>query len=167
MTAPRTTEAPEWTGRPEEIKAVPVRHPGRWVAAAVVLVLIAMFVHSLVTNPRFEWGVIGSYFLSRRVLDGLEITIFLTVVCMAIGIVLGVILAVMRLSREPAAVRRELGVYLVLPRYPGPGPADVLVQHRRRCTRGSRSACRSGRRSCTGTPTAWSPRSRRRSSDWG
>ena len=101
MTMPRTTEAPEWTGRPEEIKAVPVRHPGRWVAAVVVLVLIAMFVHSLVTNPRFEWGVIGSYFLSRRVLDGLEITILLTVVCMAIGIVLGVILAVMRLSANP------------------------------------------------------------------
>ncbi len=101
MTTPRTTEVPEWTGRPEEIKAVPVRHPGRWVAAVVVLVLIAMFVHSLVTNPRFEWGVIGQYFLSRRVLDGLEITILLTVVCMAIGIVLGVILAVMRLSANP------------------------------------------------------------------
>ena len=71
------------------------------MAAAVVLVLIAMFVHSLVTNPRFEWGVVGSYFLSRRVLDGLEITIVLTVVCMAIGIVLGVILAVMRLSANP------------------------------------------------------------------
>src|SRR6266487_1755858 len=101
MTTPRTTEVPEWTGRPEEIKAVPVRHPGRWVAAVVVLVLIAMFVHSLVTNPRFEWGVIGQYFLSRRVLDGLEITILLTVVCMAIGIVLGVLLAVMRLSATP------------------------------------------------------------------
>ena len=71
------------------------------MAAAVVLVLIAMFVHSLITNPRFEWGVVGSYFLSRRVLDGLEITILLTVVCMAIGIVLGVILAVMRLSANP------------------------------------------------------------------
>ncbi len=101
MTAPRTTEASEWTGRPEEIKAVPVRHPGRWVAAVVVLVLLAMFVHSLVTNPRFEWSVVGSYFTSSRVLDGLEITLLLTVVCMAIGIVLGVILAVMRLSANP------------------------------------------------------------------
>src|SRR6266536_2959940 len=101
MTTPRTTEAPEWTGRPEEIKAVPVRHPGRWVVAVVVLVLIAMFVHSLVTNPRFEWGVLGQYFLSRRVHEGLEITILLTVVCMAIGIVLGVLLAVMRLSANP------------------------------------------------------------------
>ena len=87
--------------RPEEIKAVPVRHPGRWLAAAVVLVLVAMLVHTLVTNPRFEWGVVGSYFLSSRVLDGLGITILLTVVAMAIGIALGVILAVMRLSANP------------------------------------------------------------------
>jgi polar amino acid transport system permease protein len=101
MTAPRTTEASEWTGRPEEIKAVPVRHPGRWVAAVIVLVLLAMFVHTLVTNPRFEWGVVGSYFTSSRVLDGLEITLLLTVACMAIGIVLGVLLAVMRLSANP------------------------------------------------------------------
>jgi polar amino acid transport system permease protein len=85
----------------EEIKSVPVRHPGRWLAAVVVLVLFAMLVHTLVTNPRFEWDVVGSYFVSGRVLNGLWITILLTVVCMAIGIVLGVILAVMRLSQNP------------------------------------------------------------------
>ncbi|HTW02318.1 MAG TPA: amino acid ABC transporter permease [Streptosporangiaceae bacterium] len=89
------------TEPPQEIRAVPVRHPGRWLAAAVVLLLAAMLVHTLVTNPRFEWGVIGQYFLSGRVLDGLGITILLTVVAMAIGIVLGVILAIMRLSPNP------------------------------------------------------------------
>ncbi|HEY1643656.1 MAG TPA: amino acid ABC transporter permease [Streptosporangiaceae bacterium] len=86
---------------PEEIRAIPVRHPGRWVAAAVVLVLAAMLVHTLVANPRFEWGVIGNYFLSSRVLEGLGITLLLTVVAMFIGIVLGVLLAVMRLSSNP------------------------------------------------------------------
>jgi polar amino acid transport system permease protein len=101
VTAPRTTETTGRTGPPAEIKAVPVRHPGRWVAAAVVLVLFAMFVHTLVANPRFGWDVIGQYFLTSRVLDGLGITILLTVVAMAIGIVLGVILAVMRLSANP------------------------------------------------------------------
>jgi polar amino acid transport system permease protein len=89
------------TEPPDQIKAVPVRHPGRWVAAAVVLVLVAMLVHTLVTNPRFEWNVVGQYFLSQRVLRGLGVTILLTVVAMAIGIVLGVILAVMRLSANP------------------------------------------------------------------
>lgn len=101
MTIPRTAESAGRTGPPDQIKAVPVRHPGRWVAAVVVLVLVAMLVHTLATNPRFEWGVIGQYFLSRRVLNGLGLTILLTVVAMAIGIILGVILAVMRLSANP------------------------------------------------------------------
>jgi len=86
---------------PEEIRAIPVRHRGRWLAAAVVLLLAAMLVHTLVTNPRFQWDVIGNYFLSSRVLEGLGLTLLLTVVAMAIGIVLGVILAVMRLSSNP------------------------------------------------------------------
>jgi polar amino acid transport system permease protein len=110
VTAPRAGEtagqtsgpsAPPGTAPAEEIKAVPVRHPGRWIAAVVVLVLFAMLVHSLATNPRFEWNIVGQYFLSSRVLRGLGVTILLTVVSMAIGIVLGVILAVMRLSQNP------------------------------------------------------------------
>ena len=101
MTTPRAGETAARAGPPEEIKAVPVRHPGRWIAAVVVLVLVAMLVHTLVTNPRFEWNVVWSYFLSRRVLAGLGVTLLLTVVCMAIGIALGVLLAVMRLSDNP------------------------------------------------------------------
>jgi polar amino acid transport system permease protein len=101
MTTQKAGETAAQSGPPEEIKAVPVRHPGRWLAAVVVLVLFAMLVHTLLTNARFEWNVVWSYFLSRRVLDGLAITILLTVVCMVIGIVLGVILAVMRLSANP------------------------------------------------------------------
>jgi polar amino acid transport system permease protein len=110
VTAPRAGEtagqasgspAPPGTAAAEEIKSVPVRHPGRWVAAVVVLVLFAMLVHSFATNPRFEWNIVGNYFLSSRVLKGLWYTILLTVVSMAIGIVLGVILAVMRLSQNP------------------------------------------------------------------
>jgi polar amino acid transport system permease protein len=101
VTTSQATETAAEARPPEEIKAVPVRHPGRWLAAVVVLVLVAMAVHTLVTNPRFDWSVVWSYFLSARVLDGLAITILLTVVCMAIGIVLGVILAVMRLSANP------------------------------------------------------------------
>jgi polar amino acid transport system permease protein len=83
------------------IEAVPVRHPGRWVAAAITLLLVAIIVHSVATNPRFEWGIFGQYFLSSRVFNGLVATLVLTVVSMAIGIVLGVVLAVMRLSPNP------------------------------------------------------------------
>jgi polar amino acid transport system permease protein len=96
-----TTEPVTRTGRPDDIKAVPVRHPGRWVAAAIVLVLVVTLAHSVATNPNFKWGVVGHYFLSGRVLHGLRVTLELTVIAMAIGIVLGVVLAVMRLSPNP------------------------------------------------------------------
>ena len=92
--------------RPEVIKAVPVRHPGRWVTIAVLAVLVAMFVHLLVTNDRFQWRFIFlEYAEGKRgvmftgpVLQGLQGTLILTVTSMAIGVVLGAIIAIMRLS---------------------------------------------------------------------
>ena len=83
------------------IKAVPVRHPGRWVGVAVIAVLVAMLVHSFLTNPNFQWDVVGQYLFSDPVLRGLRNTLVLTVLSMAIGIVGGVLLAVMRLSPNP------------------------------------------------------------------
>ena len=43
-------------GRPTPIKAVPVRHPGRWVAVAVLAVLAAMLVNTILTNDGFRLG---------------------------------------------------------------------------------------------------------------
>ncbi len=98
MSSPEITEQ---TGRPEEIRAVPVRRPGRWVAAAIVVVIALAIGRSVATNKHFEWGVVGEYLFDQRVLEGLLVTIELTVIAMAIGIVLGVTLAVMRLSPNP------------------------------------------------------------------
>ena len=74
---------------------------GRWIAAAIVLFLAAVVIYSMATNSRFEWGVVGHYLFNPRVLRGVRTTLELTVLSMAIGIVLGVILAVMRLSPNP------------------------------------------------------------------
>jgi polar amino acid transport system permease protein len=87
--------------RPEDIRAVPVRRPGRWVAAAIVLVIAAALIRSVVTNGRFEWSVVGHYLFDPRIRHGAVITIELTVIAMAIGVSLGVLLAVMRLSPNP------------------------------------------------------------------
>ncbi len=89
------------TGRPEDIKAVPVRRPGRWIAAAIVLVVGASIVRAVVTNPRFEWHVVGQYLFDSRILHGVLVTIELTVIAMVIGVALGIVLAVMRLSPNP------------------------------------------------------------------
>ena len=78
-----------------------MRRPGRWLAAAIVVVLAVTLGHSVATNPRFGWGLVGHYLFSGRVLDGLAVTLELTVIAMAIGITLGVVLAVMRLSPNP------------------------------------------------------------------
>jgi polar amino acid transport system permease protein len=91
----------ERTGRPEDIKAVPVRHPGRWIAAAIVLVVAASFVRSVVTNNNFEWGTVGHYLFDARILAGVERTLYLTVLAMLIGVILGVLLAIMRQSPNP------------------------------------------------------------------
>jgi polar amino acid transport system permease protein len=93
--------SPARAERPEEIEAVPVRHPGRWVAAAVVVVVAASVVRSFATNQAFYWGTVGSYLFDSRVLHGMLVTIELTVLAMAVGVALGVLLAVMRLSPNP------------------------------------------------------------------
>jgi polar amino acid transport system permease protein len=87
--------------RPDEIKAIPVRHAGRWIAAAIILVLVADLGYSVATNKRFHWGIVGHYFVSSNVLHGLLVTIELTAISMGIGVALGVVLAVMRLSPNP------------------------------------------------------------------
>ncbi|HKD33368.1 MAG TPA: amino acid ABC transporter permease [Gaiellaceae bacterium] len=87
--------------RADEIRAIPVRHPGRWVATVVVVFLVIAIAESMASNKRFEWGVVGHWFFSSRILHGLVITLELTATAMAIGIALGVLLAVMRLSPNP------------------------------------------------------------------
>lgn len=94
-------QPPQATHRPEEIRAVPVRHPWRWVATVVVMVLTAMLVHTLITNARFGWHYVGEYFFSAPIVRGVALTLELTVLAMLIGIVLGVALAIMRLSTNP------------------------------------------------------------------
>jgi polar amino acid transport system permease protein len=103
MTTPQDTQpgVPLAKGRPEDIRAVPVKHPGRWVAVAVIAVLAAMFVKSMVTNPALHWDVISQVFVDHTVIAGMRITLELTVMSMVVGVVGGILLAVMRLSKNP------------------------------------------------------------------
>jgi polar amino acid transport system permease protein len=77
---------------------VPVRHPWRWVSAGVITVLVAMFVHMLVTNAAFQWDFLLRQMFGRPVLHGALGTVELTVLSMLMGILGGVVLGVMRLS---------------------------------------------------------------------
>jgi polar amino acid transport system permease protein len=80
---------------------VRLKHPGRWVAAAVLLVLAAMFVHFLATSPKLRLDLVIGYLFEKSVLRGLLMTVELTAVAMRVGLVLGTALAMRRLSENP------------------------------------------------------------------
>jgi polar amino acid transport system permease protein len=82
-------------------RLVPLRRPGRWMTAALCLGVLALVIHSVATNPRFEWDVVGRYLTAPSVMRGLWLTIWLTVSVMVVGYILGVALAAMRLSGNP------------------------------------------------------------------
>jgi polar amino acid transport system permease protein len=85
----------------ESIKAIPVRHYGRWIAGVIILFLAFIVIRSVVTNDALQWPVVGQYLFDDRILRGLQNTLILTAISMLIGIVGGIILAVMRLSPNP------------------------------------------------------------------
>jgi polar amino acid transport system permease protein len=89
------------TERPDDIKAVPVRHPGRWIASVIVLLTAASIIRAIVRNPNFQWHVVGQYLFDSRILHGVLVTLELTALSMVIGIILGIVAAVMRLSPNP------------------------------------------------------------------
>jgi polar amino acid transport system permease protein len=86
---------------PEAIKAIPVRHPGRYVSAAIALALLGSIIYAFAQAEKINWGAIPDYFFDDRIIEGVLNTLLLTVVSMVIGIVGGILLAVMRLSRNP------------------------------------------------------------------
>lgn len=89
--------------RPAAIRAVPVRRPGRWISAIILLVLAAMFVHMLVYNKNFGWDLVRQWLFWHTITAAVLVTLELTLYAMIIGIVGGVVLAVMRLSNNPVS----------------------------------------------------------------
>lgn len=94
-------------------KVVPRRHPGRWIGIAIVLLLVATLIQGFITNPRYQWDVVGEYIFSGAVLNGLVRTLQLTAIAMTIAIALGVVLALMRLSSS-TVLRVVAGAFIWL-----------------------------------------------------
>jgi polar amino acid transport system permease protein len=86
---------------PAPIDAVPLRHPWRWLAAAAIIVLVALFVYGAATNSAYSWSTYRKYLFDQRISSAALNTVQLTIWAMVLGVLLGVILAVMRLSPNP------------------------------------------------------------------
>ncbi|HEX2211921.1 MAG TPA: amino acid ABC transporter permease [Mycobacterium sp.] len=96
---------------PEAIDAVPLRHPWRWVAAGVIVVLVGLFLYGAATNDAYRWSTFWQYLFDDRIPSAIWYTLQLTVYSMALAVILGVTLAVMRLSPNPV-FRSVAWVYL-------------------------------------------------------
>lgn len=70
-----------------------------YVMWVICLLIAAGISYTLVTNPRYQWHTIAHYLTARTVLKGLWLTVWLTFLVMAIAIVLGLFIAVMRASK--------------------------------------------------------------------
>lgn len=68
---------------------------------AVIAVFAAMFVHSILTNPNWAWSFQWQNAFAPPVVRGVVTTLWLTIAAMVVGVLLGVVLAVMRLSPNP------------------------------------------------------------------
>jgi polar amino acid transport system permease protein len=84
-----------------DLPVVGRRHPWRWVGVAVVLVLLAMFVHGLITNPGWDWPTFFQFFTTRTIFSALAVTLQLTLYGTVLGFALGAVIATMRLSSSP------------------------------------------------------------------
>ncbi|GAB3690580.1 amino acid ABC transporter permease [Corynebacterium nasicanis] len=96
---------------PAPIQAKPLRHPGRWVLATIVLGLSAWFVIGALRNEAYGWETYRAYLFDTRVATAALHTLALTILAMLIGVVLGATLAVMRMSPNPV-LRGVAWVYL-------------------------------------------------------
>jgi polar amino acid transport system permease protein len=105
-----------------EVKVVPVRHVGQWIGMAFLALFVAMLVHTIFSKIptgtkachlvagkyechdkfkwRFGWNVIFHYLTNGQIMKGLLVTLELTALAMFVGIVLGIFVAIMRLSQN-------------------------------------------------------------------
>ncbi|MFR0358185.1 amino acid ABC transporter permease [Streptomyces sediminimaris] len=93
-------KAPASSVPPEQIKAIPVRHYGRWVAGALVIAIVVL-IGIAFSNANINYGVIPDYLFDPGIVSGAWTTLYISVLAMLLGVALGIVLAVMRLSSNP------------------------------------------------------------------
>lgn len=87
-----------------DVKRAHVPFPVTRLALWVFTLAVALgFAYIVAINPNFGWPVVAQYFFDPTVMQGLWVTLGLTVVAMIIGVALGLILAIARMSNDRLA----------------------------------------------------------------
>lgn len=82
------------------LRVVQSRRYGQWISGAIVVAVIVAFVNAVATNDSIRWEVIAQYLAYPTILSGLWTTVWLTAVSLVIGVLGGIVLAVMRMSKN-------------------------------------------------------------------
>lgn len=80
------------------LKAIPPKHYGQWLTVAAVAVLGAALVVALARNENLDYAVVGEYLTSASIMQGLLTTFQLTAISMVLGVLIGMVVAVARMS---------------------------------------------------------------------
>lgn len=83
------------------VRVLPARHPWRSLASMLGVIVILVIVWALITNPRWQWGVVAQWFTAESIMRGLGLTLSLTAIAGVAGFVLGFALALLRMSSSP------------------------------------------------------------------
>lgn len=75
-------------------------HWRRWLTAGAILVVLAAIGRAF-AGGQIEWAYVGRFLTAKVILEGIVNTMVMAVLAMALGIVLGVVVAIMRLSPNP------------------------------------------------------------------
>jgi len=82
-------------------KPLPLKHPSYWITAVVAVVLLAGAAFVLATNESAKWDVFARYLFSPPIMEGLWVTIQLSVISQILALVIGCVLALLGESKNP------------------------------------------------------------------
>ncbi len=85
----------------DDVVAVPLRHPWRWISGGLATALLLSFIYSVVSAKSIQHDIVLKFLFDHRILEGAVVTVMVTVICMSIGTVLATLLAIMKLSVNP------------------------------------------------------------------
>lgn len=85
----------------DDIEAIRLRRPWRWISAAIGLIFVAALVQSLAKNENLKYPIIAEFLFDWRIVNGVWLTITLTIVSMIVSTLIAIVVASMRLSSNP------------------------------------------------------------------
>jgi len=91
-----------------ELERVQRKHYGRYASGILVLLLVFLVVRAFY-NGMIDWNIVGEFLTAQSIIEGLLKTIVMAPLAMLLGLVLGLAIALMRMSQNPVCSTFAIG----------------------------------------------------------